>query len=314
MKRDPVALGWPALAALAARHHGVLTVDQLLTGGVSRRQVTEWVRSGRLVPIARGAYLVGGAPPTFEARVVGAISVHGNETWASHRTAAALWGIEGFPEDHRIELLRTDECSNERRGAVVHRSSVIPPEHVTVHRGVPVTTPARTLMDLAGTVGPLRIRRAVAEAVRAGLCTDAALHVVLARLAGRGRPGTRRLRDVLAGRKHIVPGHSVLEDLGRAIILAAGLPEPAWEVNMSDEQGWIGRVDGLYRPAGVVLELDSGEHHGQDTDEAHDAARDRRLEALGLVVVRRTWEDLTQRPAELVARLTELLDTRDPAA
>jgi very-short-patch-repair endonuclease len=85
-------------------------------------------------------------------------------------------------------------------------------------------------------------------------------------------------------------------------------------VNLSDEQGWIGRVDGLYRPWGIVLELDSEEHHGQDTDEDHDAARDGRIEALGLVVVRRTWGDLTQRPAELVARLTELLETRDPAA
>lgn len=147
-------------------------------------------------------------------------------------------------------------------------------------------------MDLAGSIGPIRLERTVAEVVRRGLTTDATLHVVLARMAGRGRPGTRQLRKVLAGRDDLVPGQSELEALCRAIVLAAGLPEPEWEVDISDERGWIGRVDGLLRPWRVVIELDSHRWHGQTPDAQHDAARDRRL----------------------VAELTALLEARRPAA
>lgn len=264
--------------------------------------------------MGRGSYLVAGAPLTFEARVLGAIRVHGPQTYASHRTAAALWRLPGFPEDHRIDLLRPADGSNERRGAVVHRSNLIPPEHVTIHRGVPLTIPARTIMDLAGSIGQARLERAVAESVRRGITTDAALHVVLARMAGRGRPGTRQLRTVLAGREGLVPGQSELEALCRAVILAAGLPEPEWEVDLTDERGWIGRVDGLYREWSLVLELDSQRWHGQDVDARHDAARDRRLVAAGYCVLRRTWFDLTERPEAFVAELTALLDARRPAA
>lgn len=311
---DSVPYGWRPIAELAARSHGVVTREQLAEAGVSRRQVSTWVQAGRLVPLGRGAYLVGGAPVTFDARVLGAVAVHGPQTWASQRTAAALWGVDGFPEDHRIELLRPADGSNERRGAIVHRSSLIPPEHVTVHRGVPVTTPARTIMDLAASIGPLRLRNAVAETVRSGLCTDASLQIVLARMAGRGRPGTRRLRDALAERASLRPGHSDLEALARAVILAAGLPEPEWEVDMSDPRGWIGRVDGLYRPAMVIVELDSDRWHGQDVDRIHDAGRDARLQALGYVVLRITWADLVDRPESVVAQIRALLAARAPAA
>lgn len=190
--------GWPAVARRASANHGIVTFEDLVAHGVTRHQVVAWAHAGRLVPMGRGSYLVAGAPLTFEARVLGAIRIHGPQTWGSRRTAAALWGVPGFPEDHRIELLRPADGSNERRGAVVHRSNLIPDEHVTIHRGVPVTTPARTIMDLAASIGMARLERAVAEVVRRGLATDAALHIVLARMASRGRPGTRQLRNVLA--------------------------------------------------------------------------------------------------------------------
>lgn len=306
--------GWAALMQHAARRHGIVTFDDLIAHGATRHQVSAWTQGGRLVPMGRGSYLVAGAPVTFEARTLGLIAVHGPQTWAGRRTAAALWRIPGYPEDHRIELLRPADGSNERRGAVVFRSSLILPEHVTVTRGVEVTTPERTIMDLAGSIGAIRLERTVAEAIRRGLCTDASLHVILARMASRGRPGTRQLRRVLQARTGRVPGQSELEALCRAIILAAGLPEPEWEVDVSDEQGWIGRVDGLLRAWRIVIELDSQRWHGQPTDAHHDAARDRRLAAAGYLVLRRTWFDLTQRPETFVAELTALLDARRPAA
>lgn len=302
------------MAAQAATRHGILSTDEMLEAGASRRQVRVWVQTGRMVPVGRGAYLVAGAPTTFASRIMGAIAVHGVETWASHRTAAALWGIPGFPEDHRIDILRPSDGSNERRGAIVHRSTLIPPEHVTVHRGVPVTTPSRTLMDLAATIGDIRLRRAVAEAVRLQVCTDAALHTVLARLGGRGRPGTRRMRRVLDGRDPTIPDLTELEALARAVIVGAGLPEPEWQVDISDAQGWIGRVDGLYRAERIVIELDSRRWHGQPTDQLEDARRDHRLTSAGYIVERRRWSDLTLRPDAVIATLRALLAARSSAA
>ena len=301
--------GWPAVTHRAEANHGIVAVDDLAHAGFSPRQVDEHVRRRLLVPVGRGSYRVAGSPPTFEARVMGAIVIHGPGTWASHRTAAGVWGLAGFPRDHRIELLRPVDGSNQRQGAKVHRSTLILPHHVTRTNGVPVTTPARTLFDLAATNGPERLERAVADAVRRRLCTDAALRVVTAEMGGRGRPGTRRMRQVLDGRG-IVPTESELEDLGRAVILAAGLPEPEWQADVFDAEGWIGRVDGLYRAEQVILELDSQEWHGQRVDLLHDARRDRRAVAAGYLVVRARWSDLTQRPEAVVAQLRALLDAR----
>ncbi len=306
--------GWPALARQASGNHGVLTVEQAAIAGISRRQVSAWVDGGRLVRIGHGAYLVGGSPLTFEARVLGTVLVHGTETWASHRTAAALWGVPGFPADHRIDILRPADGSNARKGAVVHRSTLIPEEHVTVHRGIPVTTPARTLMDLSAGIGARRLQTAVAETIRRGLCTDTGLRVVLARLGGRGRPGTRRLRSVLDARDPALPTLSELEALARAVLVGAGVPEPTWQADISDEQGWIGRVDGLYAAARIVIELDSHEWHSQQTDVLEDARRDQRLIGAGFVVLRVRWSDLIHRPEAVIAHLQILLDARSTAA
>lgn len=304
-----VSGAWAEVARRAEAQHGVVSVDDLLFAGMSTYQVSEEVRRGRLVAMGRGSYRVAGVRLTFESRVLGVIAVHGPSTWASHRTAAALWGVPGFPEDHRIELLRPVDGSNQRRGARVHRSSAIPPHHVTRHRGVPVTSVSRTTFDLAGTIGPVRLERAVGEVVRRELTTDSSLRIMVAELGCRGRPGTRQLRRVLEDRG-AGPVGTALEDLARAVIVAAGLPEPEWQVDISDAEGWIGCVDGLFRSAGVILELDSREWHAQPTDVAHDARRDRRCAAAGYLVLRLRWSDLTQRPEAVVAHLRTLLDAR----
>jgi hypothetical protein len=122
------------------------------------------------------------------------------------------------------------------------------------------------------------------------------------------------MRAVLEGRADEVPGQSQLEALCRAVILGAGLPEPEWEVDISDHEGWIGRVDGLYRAPRIVIECDSRRWHGQSADEAHDARRDARLVAGGHIVLRPTWWDLTRRAEAFVAELSALLEARTRAA
>ncbi|MBA2336519.1 MAG: hypothetical protein H0V96_01965 [Acidimicrobiia bacterium] len=178
---------------------------------------------------------------------------------------------------------------------LVHRSTSIPPSHVTTLDHIPITTPARTLFDLARSTSHRLLDKAVEEALRDRLCTIGALHRVLAELGGRGRPGTRRLRGVLESRDtDYIATASELEALGRAVL--GSVPEIEWEVALSDERGYIRRVDALVRPARLAIEFDGTRFHGQPSDVTSDADGDARLVAAGLVVLRFGWIDLTRRP------------------
>lgn len=293
----------------AERRFGLLTHEDLLVAGVSSRQISRWVDDGRLVALHRGVFRVGGAPPSPEGSILAAILVHGEGTWAAYRSAAALWALPGHPHGGRIELLREIGVSHQRLGARVHRSRAIPAHHVTTHRGIPVTTLSRTVADLAGVIGPARLDRLVEEALRTRWCTVGSLFRVHHDLAGRGRPGTRRLREVLARRgEGYVPTESELDVLGRAAVRQ--VPGIEWQVQMFDEQGYIRRVDGLHRDGGVVIEWDGADFHDAAHQRAADQAGDERLAALGLEVVRYRWPDVTVRAADTALTLGRLVRQR----
>lgn len=309
---DHLVPGWRQLLEETARRFGTLTIDQMIDAGFSHDQVQGLIDEGTVVRLGRGSFRLGGAPATFPSRVLGAINVYGTDTWAARGTALALWEVPGFPPGGPIHLLRPDDGSNQRSGARIHRSRLILPHHVTTRAGIPVTTPARAVFDLAATMGPVRLGRVVSEVVRAELCTDAALQIVLAELGGRGRPGTARMRAVLDVRDH-VPTESELEDLARAVFRAGGLPDPEWQIDLSTEEGWVGRVDCVFRPARLIVELDSFRWHGQQTDSERDALRDLRFLAAGYLVHHVHWSDLTQRPQTVVAHIADLLRARAAA-
>jgi hypothetical protein len=114
------------------------------------------------------------------------------------------------------------------------------------------------------------------------------------------------MRSILESRDvDYVPTSSELDGLGRAVL--GSIPGIAWEVPMSDEQGYIRRVDGLVRSARVVIEFDGSRFHGQPSDVARDSAADARLLAAGFVVLRFGWIDLTRRPESVRATVDRLV-------
>jgi hypothetical protein len=289
------------LTAVAERSHGVLTTADLRTAGVTPSAERRWVDLGRLVPMCRGVFRMGGAPPTPHQRLLAAVRFNGDDAVASHRAAAWLWGLPGFGVGV-IEVSKPRGRSQRRHNGWVHGSMVLPDHHRTEQLAIPVTTPARTVSDLAGVVHPARAERALDAALSSGLVRIGDVQAVFAELARRGRRGTATMRELLDARcEGYVAPSSELEALGRAVFAAAGLPEPAVEIDLGDGDGWIGRVDLLFRESRLVVELDSARHHSALLDRRADTERTLRLRAAGWRVKRVSWWDLVERPDEIVA-------------
>src|SRR4051812_25632030 len=152
-----------AVAALAGRQHGVVARRQLAALGLRSAAIDRRVAAGRLHPIHRGVYAVGHTVLALRGRWMAAVLAAGPEAVLSHRAAAALWAIR---PGTWIEV--TAPHAPRRRGIVGHRGTVAPDER-TVRDGIPVTTVARTLLDLAAILEPRLLERAMDEAEHAGL-------------------------------------------------------------------------------------------------------------------------------------------------
>jgi very-short-patch-repair endonuclease len=295
---------WTDLIRRAEREHGIVTRDQLHAAGLAERTVTRWADEGRLVRLTQGVFRIGGVPPSFAGDVLAAVREFPGDTWASHHTAARLEDIAVWGREARIELTRPVELSAQRSIARVHRSTCLPPHHLTIVQGIPCTTVSRTLFDLARTTGAERLGRAVDKALTARRCTMGSLYRVLYELGGRGRPGTRRMREVLdvRGLEH-VPPESELEEVGMALLDGLGFE---WQVEMFDEKGYIRRVDGRHRIGRRIVELD-GRQHDELAQKALDRSGDLRLEAMGWSVDRLRWPDVTRHGEATRARIATLL-------
>lgn len=170
-----------------------------------------------------------------------------------------------------------------------------------------MTTPARTVFDLAGLVHPGRVERTLDEALKRKLCTLADVQQVFFVLARRGRRGTTTMRALLDARgPGYVPPASELERLARLEFARGGLPDPEFEVDVGSTD-WVGRVDCLWRAQRVIVELDGTRYHGSLVDREADRRRDNQLMAAGWRVIRVTWEDLKIRPDEVVSWIRDAL-------
>jgi hypothetical protein len=290
-----------AVGKLAERQHGVLLRAQVLDLGFTPDAIQHRLATGRWELVRAGVYRLPGTPRSWEQQLLAVVLGAGAGAVVSHRTAAALWGLAGFRREERFDVTIPRGRRARHPSGRIHRSLHLPPAHTGHLQSIPVTRPARTLVDLAGVVPAGRTERAIDNALAMGLVTTRELHAVTAELARPGRPGIALLRRLLdeRGTGYVAPA-SELEARYLALTRSAGLPDPVRQHDIGDDTDWLGRTDYSYPPVLVLVELDSRRHHLSKLDFEADRARDNRRVAAGWRPLRFTWRMVTGTPEAVI--------------
>jgi very-short-patch-repair endonuclease len=272
---DPDAL----IARVATNQYGVMSRSQLRSAGLSSTGVSRRIAAARLHRIHRGVYAVGHRNLGDEGMWMAAVLACGNGAVLSHRSAAALWGIRR-PQTGPVDVTIPGTPGRKNRpGITLRRSTTLTASTCTTRRGIPVTTPARTLADLRPLLSPAQLASALREAEFRRL-------PIGDRGSGEGVRSELETRMLSLCRRH-------------------RLPRP--EVNVSIDR-YI--VDFLWREAPLVVEVDGWEAHRTRSAFEQDRARDARLTLLGYEVIRFTWRQICRDPRGVAGILRALLRSR----
>ncbi len=284
------------VARLAGADRGVLSVTELRACGLSDTAISGRVRRGWLHRLHRGVYAVGHPNVPLEGRFLAAVKACGPGAALSHVPAAVLWGFLDWEE--RLIDVTVPGAYRSHAGLRIHRSGRLTALDVARFAGVPVTTPARTLLDLAGVLPAPALRAVVRRAQGMQRVNVEQLVAALARL----RPcrGASRLAAVIATGP--APTRSLFESVVLDLLAEGGLRPP--EVN---RPLWIGGrkviPDFRWPAERLVLEADSAAWHDNPIAREEDAERQALLEANGERVIRVTWTQAMTRRPQTLARL-----------
>ena len=283
------------LNRLAARQYSLAHHDHALEVGMTPRQVQDRLAAGLLVPVHRGVYRLAGVPESAEQALLAACMAAGRGSVASHRSAAALWRLRGVECQHPEVTVPGTACPT-LRSVVVHRTDRLEPVDVSRCSRVPVTTPARTLLDLGAVVAVEAVESALEDALMRRLVTFELLGRTLGRLGGPGRRGAGVLRQLVQERDPTTaPTQSVLEDALLRVLRQGGLPRPVRQYQVGG--AW---VDFAYPGLRLGIEADSGIWHGGRLDVQRNSDKGNALVARGWRVLHFTWGDVRRRPAYVV--------------
>jgi very-short-patch-repair endonuclease len=264
--------------SLAKQQHGVIARAQLLDLGLHSQAITHRIARGRLHQVRRGVYAVGRPQLTQHGRWMAAVLSCGPGAVLSHGSAAGLWEIGS--ERGRIEVSVPSRTPRRRDGILAHRRPALGANDVAIHHGIPVTTPVRTLVDLATRLGRGRLERAIREADARGLVDPETLRAALGDL--RGQRGVAAIRETL-DRRTFVLTDSELERRFLPIARRAGLPAPETQRMVN---GF--RVDFYWPELGLIVETDGLRYHRTPAQQAADRVRDQAHTAAGLTPLRFT--------------------------
>jgi len=281
---------------MASAQKGIVTRTELLNAGLSSRQIEGRVEKGLLIRVHKGVYRVGHAAPSIEATYLAAVKACGEGAYLCGRAAAHHQGL--LPSGRRPPP-PVVMCPTERRvpGVQTKRARTIHPLDVATHRGIPITTVPRTLLDLAATTTEDELARAFHEASVRHRITPSQVLAVIGRHPN--AKGAAKLRRVAVGDVKILL--SKLESGFRRRLHDADLPLPGTNVRVDDRY-----VDCRWEDPPLTVELDSYRFHSSRWAWERDRRRERLARRRG-EYRSYTWSDVFEDPRDMLRELTELL-------
>jgi very-short-patch-repair endonuclease len=295
------------VAWIAGAQAGLVTISQLREAGIPDATTDRAVAGGRLHPVFHGVYCVGHRYLTPHGRLLAATMACGPACVVSHGTAAWLYGLSSWkPEE--VDVIAAVEAG--RKIAGIRRRFVPVPKGREVWRrsGVPVTSPARTIVDCAGS-DPEGAARMVEQASVLSLLDIPAIDRVL---DGPRRRGAKHLRRVLEPWRRYRPGIKIRSRMEARLLprlTEAALPIPETNARVR-AGGKTYEVDFLWRAEKLVVEADGGRFHDNPSAGSRDSDRNHALTNAGYEIPRLGWEDLRDRPGPTMAEIGRLLRKR----
>jgi hypothetical protein len=293
------------VAGRARKQYGLITREQAYELGMTPAQVAHEVATRRWVRVASGVYRINGTPLTWKGRMMAACLAAGPGAVISHRSAAALWNLEGFEPPRVLDV----SVGNGRRprveGVRVRRRRYV---RRTFRDGIPVTPIPDTILDLSEGKEAIALR-ALDDVDRRKLATWTELWECLVLHAGRGRRGVAAYRRLLEYRNGRTPPGGTFAGLVRKLLVDAGLPEPVCEFPVvSGGRPYF--LDLAYVDVKIDVECDGREGHLNARSFENDRIRNNNLALDGWLVLHVTWERLKDKPGAVAAEVREALRQR----
>lgn len=297
------------IARIAVRQHGVFAFDQALSCGFTPDTVAYRLKSGRWRRLHRGVYLLVGVEVSFATRTLAAVLAAGSGAVTSFAAAAVLYQVEDF-HPGTIEISVPRRTSPDLKAVVVHRVDLPRLDKTEVTR-IPVTTPSRTIIDLASDLEADPLEDALHSFVRRKMIDPPALEARVGAMQRRGRRGAGTLLKLLRGLTSENVSGSGWENKVRRLLVRAGLEEPIRQFMISDEDGnFVARPDLSYPSRRVYIEYDGGRHLDRRR-RARDLDRQNLLSALGWRPLIFTEGDFRKPHSAIVAKVRRATATSE---
>jgi hypothetical protein len=303
------------LSDLAARQYSNFTSKQAATCGYHLSTLHDHVKRGTVIVMHPGVYALAGSPRSWERSLMAAILAAGPGAAASHRSGGRVWEITDLMDD-TVEITVPRSSCPRLQGVIVHRSRDLVPDHTTVWRRLPVTKPARVIVDLGAVLPPEEVEDALDRALTRHLITIAGVEWMLDEVSRQGRHGAgvaaRILDERALGR---APADGQLEPRMARLLRKANLPPAVYHHVVRDEQGrFLAEVDFAYPEVRLAIEVDGFEVHGTPRAMGRDFVRQNGLVPQRWTVLRFTWNQVKYQPEYVAASIGASLSALAAAA
>ncbi len=286
----------------------VFTSRRLRAGGRSPAQIRTMLSAGRLVAIGRGVYVTKALASEFAdvphgehiLTAAAALWLGGPGCVLSHRTAALIHEIDLVGGELTYVSMYSRTGRRGIRNGVHRHVALLPADDVTRRFGVPVTTAARTVVDLARTATFAEAVVAADSALYRGLVSPLELRIVAGECGSRGSVQAVRVVEFASGQ-----AESPLESLARVAFDDQGIPPPELQVSIVGDHGFIGRVDFYWKQYRTIAEVDGALKYADPAQARKQLWRDKALRQAGYEVVHFDWREITQHPDEVASTLRQ---------